>query len=107
MVMKPTLNSIPPILLLTIDSLDLVFDPILSFNFNDKIVNFKLRGLIYGGHGHFTCRFVDDSGVMWYNDGMVTGRMCRREQSLSEIVDRRSLNKCLNNKVVAVVYAVA
>jgi hypothetical protein len=31
---------------------------------------YRLRGMIYGGRNHFTCRIIDKHGQVWYFDGM-------------------------------------
>ncbi|KAJ6552778.1 hypothetical protein B0H19DRAFT_1072279 [Mycena capillaripes] len=31
-------------------------------------ITLKLRGIIYGGQGHFTCRYIEKSGEIWFHD---------------------------------------
>ena len=33
-----------------------------------------LKGLVYHGGYHFTCQIIDESGNIWFHDGMITGR---------------------------------
>jgi hypothetical protein len=35
---------------------------------------YHLRGLIYYAAEHFTMRFIARSGMIWYHDGLLTGR---------------------------------
>ena len=35
---------------------------------------YHLRGLIYNAAEHFTARFIARSGMVWYHDGLLTGR---------------------------------
>ncbi|TFK53510.1 hypothetical protein OE88DRAFT_1612593, partial [Heliocybe sulcata] len=44
---------------------------------------FYLRGIIYFGEYHFTSRFIDSAGDIWYNDGISTGRTCVKEGNIS------------------------
>jgi hypothetical protein len=45
----------------------------------------SVLGIIYGGQAHFTCRFIDSAGQLWYHDGMITGRECMNDGMLTEI----------------------
>ena len=59
----------------------------------------ELTAVIYFGSNHFSCRFVDDDGVVWYHDGIETGSMCTKDaNNLDEIEDMgttRGLQSCL------------
>ncbi len=35
---------------------------------------YKLKGIIYFGGAHFTSRIINQSGEVWYHDGIATGR---------------------------------
>ncbi|KAH8116497.1 hypothetical protein DFH11DRAFT_1214872 [Phellopilus nigrolimitatus] len=48
-------------------------------------VIYKLRGVIYLGGYHYTARFIDNQGGVWYNDGMQTGRECIFEGHVSTL----------------------
>ncbi|KAK0429816.1 hypothetical protein EV421DRAFT_1722703 [Armillaria borealis] len=37
-------------------------------------VHYKIVGVMYYGHSHFTSRFVDEQRRVWYNDGIQLGR---------------------------------
>ncbi|KAJ7934892.1 hypothetical protein B0H13DRAFT_1591282, partial [Mycena leptocephala] len=60
----------------------------------------RLRGIIYGGQGHFTCRFIDKAGDIWFHDGMVTGRNCLPEINIRRVADRLSLQKYKRTRLV-------
>ncbi|KAJ7633729.1 hypothetical protein B0H17DRAFT_961649 [Mycena rosella] len=64
----------------------------------------KLRGVIYGGQGHFTSRIIDRAGNMWFHDGISTGRQCMSEGVLILTSDLMSLQSCGQKNAVAVVY---
>ncbi|KAJ7152407.1 hypothetical protein C8R46DRAFT_820871, partial [Mycena filopes] len=65
----------------------------------------KLRGIIYGGQGHFTCRYIDRDGGMWFHDGITTGRRCQPEVNVSAVTRLLDLHRCGEKRAVAVVYA--
>lgn len=46
-----------------------------STGFIDSMVSYGMVGAIYYGGHHFTVRYVDDNHNMWYNDGIVHGRL--------------------------------
>ncbi|KAJ6453680.1 hypothetical protein C8R47DRAFT_984495 [Mycena vitilis] len=64
----------------------------------------ELRGIVYGGGGHFTCRFVGRDGRLWYHDGIVTGRSCIEEGNLAEIPPAE-LMRTRNKVAVLLIYA--
>ena len=46
---------------------------------------YRLRGIIYFGHHHFTSRFVSHHEVVWYHDGLVTGSSLINEGTLESV----------------------
>ena len=50
-------------------------------------VTYRLRGLIYWDHAHFTCRMVGKGNEVYYNDGINTGHTCIPEGPLGDIQD--------------------
>ncbi|KAJ7488887.1 hypothetical protein FB451DRAFT_1521657 [Mycena latifolia] len=105
MVMLPRLNTVPPILLIDINNDRLKCDKELGFNCDNSLVKLRLRGIIYGGQSHFTCRFIDKDSNVWFQDGISTGRRCVRETNLTDVEDMTVLQKCGRKKAVAVIYA--
>ncbi|KAJ7161114.1 hypothetical protein C8R46DRAFT_905054 [Mycena filopes] len=105
MIMRTSINSLPPILVLDITHEKLIFDRELIFDVNGVQARMRLRGIIYGGQGHFTCRFVDRSGGLWFHDGITTGRRCLQEVNLSAITRLLDLQRCGEKTAVAVIYA--
>ena len=51
--------------------------------------NYSLKGLIYLGSFHFTCRIIDKTGRVWYHDGIRTGKHCQFEGKLSEFTAKK------------------
>ncbi|KAI0090052.1 hypothetical protein BDY19DRAFT_870617, partial [Irpex rosettiformis] len=46
---------------------------------------YRLAGIIYFGDFHFTCRIIDNEGMIWYNDGIQTGSQSRYESHINNI----------------------
>ncbi|KAF8069903.1 hypothetical protein FPV67DRAFT_1412876, partial [Lyophyllum atratum] len=46
-----------------------------------------LRGVVYYGEHHFTCRYLDEYGSVWFHDGLATGRhlICETDPSSVEL----------------------
>ncbi|KAJ7015742.1 hypothetical protein C8F04DRAFT_985019 [Mycena alexandri] len=65
----------------------------------------KLRGIIYAGQAHFTCRYIERDGTMWFHDGITTGRNCLEEVKLQSLPDKLILHRCGEKRVTAVIYA--
>ena len=47
--------------------------------------SYSLRGVIYYGQHHFTCRFISRRGVVWYHNGIATGSSLVNEGFLSSV----------------------
>ena len=74
----------------------------------DRLVTFPMAGeqhvweltaVIYLGNNHFSSRFIDDDGFVWYHDGIETGSVCTKDaESMDEIGSfstTRGLRACL------------
>ncbi|EIW58457.1 uncharacterized protein TRAVEDRAFT_124747 [Trametes versicolor FP-101664 SS1] len=81
-------DKVPPIVCAELypqgHPMHLDIDRELMLNVNGRLCKWSVRGLIYWGADHFTCRFVDLEGQVWYHDGISTGRNCARESSLAD-----------------------
>ena len=58
---------------------------------------------MYSGHEHFTCRVIDHSSSVWFNDGIINRRMCKLEELFDEI-DQDFLGKAKAKKLSMIVY---
>ncbi|KAJ6522930.1 hypothetical protein DFH09DRAFT_938153 [Mycena vulgaris] len=105
MFMIPKLTDVPGIMLIDINHDRLSFSDQLGFDSAGVMVKLNLRGIIYGGQNHFTCRFIDSNGTVWFHDGISTGRTCIRDASLEGRYDPMALHKCGEKLAVAVIYA--
>ncbi|KAJ7039969.1 hypothetical protein C8F04DRAFT_948942 [Mycena alexandri] len=107
MQMTVSFTDIPSLLVVSLDDPRLVIDPMLHFDKEGVLNCLKLRGVIYGGHGHFTSRYVSHNGAIWYHDGITTGRQCRLEGNITHVNDMSVLSSCGDNRALAVLYALA
>ncbi|KAJ7662638.1 hypothetical protein DFH06DRAFT_987244 [Mycena polygramma] len=105
MTMNVTINEVPPVMIISMDHPRLVIDPMIHFDCRGELTCMKLRGIIYLGHAHFTCRMITKTGAIWFHDGIATGRRCRLEGNLTHVVDFTDLSESMGNRVVAVIYA--
>ncbi|KAJ6514262.1 hypothetical protein C8R47DRAFT_962284 [Mycena vitilis] len=103
--MATTLRDVPPIMIFDLIHDKLLFDEVLTFDLQGVPANLRLRGIIYGGQSHFTCRLIGKNGTMWFHDGITTAKDCIREVNIRSVHDRLSLHKCGEKKAVALVYA--
>ncbi|KAJ7022367.1 hypothetical protein C8F04DRAFT_971599 [Mycena alexandri] len=99
------IDSVSPLMIFSIDHARLKFNEYIIFDCNNLPVRLRLRGIIYGGQAHFTSRFVDKEGVMWFHDGITTASRCLEEVGYRSILDLLSLQRCGDKHAVAVVYA--
>ncbi|KAJ6562187.1 hypothetical protein B0H19DRAFT_1068860 [Mycena capillaripes] len=103
--MNVTLRDVPSIMLIDINHGKLIFDEELTFNLSGTPVILKLRGIIYGGQGHFTCRLIGRDGSMWFHDGITTGSNCIQEGNIRSLDDKLVLHSCGEKRVECVIYA--
>ncbi|KAJ7111411.1 hypothetical protein C8R44DRAFT_633095 [Mycena epipterygia] len=99
------IREVPPIMILDINHPKINFSEVVVFDCTGVLVKMYLRGIIYGGQGHFTCRFFEMSGTMWFHDGITTGAHCRMEGTLKDVADLHLLHRCGEKLAVAMVYA--
>ncbi|KAL1711884.1 hypothetical protein EV715DRAFT_214688 [Schizophyllum commune] len=72
----------PDILCLDRTQAQLVISP--SISYNGAVMN--LRGVIYSGQNHFTCRVIDKDGCIYRHDGMINGGECEKEAVVSRVL---------------------
>ncbi|KAJ7171049.1 hypothetical protein C8R46DRAFT_895673 [Mycena filopes] len=105
--MNSTITTVPPLVMISLDDPRFVFDRFIQFDQEGTLVRLALRGVVYGGQGHFTCRFIDEWGTVWFNDGISTGSSCVRQGNLSDEHSQRELARCGAKAAVALIYALA
>jgi hypothetical protein len=71
---------------------------------NARSTVLHLRGLIYLGGFHYTCRIIDHSGNIWFHDGMTTGNKCNAEGKMGSI-SQPNLYVCGNKNLCLAIYA--
>ncbi|KAJ6511818.1 hypothetical protein DFH09DRAFT_941651 [Mycena vulgaris] len=103
--MIPKLTDVPGIVLIDINHNRLSFNDQLRFNSAGVMVKLNLRGILCRGQNHFTCRFIDSSGTVWFHNGISTGRACIRDASFEGRYDQMALHKYGEKLAVAVIYA--
>ncbi|KAJ7882960.1 hypothetical protein B0H14DRAFT_2339751 [Mycena olivaceomarginata] len=104
--MRTTLHNVPNLILVFLDSQNLLFDRVLTFIVGQRSVRLYLRGIIYGGFNHFTCRVIQLDGWVWFHDGITTGRSTVRDFHYDDIVRKLDLHTCRERRAIAVIYAV-
>jgi Helitron helicase-like domain at N-terminus/PIF1-like helicase len=65
---------------------------------NNKDTVLPLKGIVYSGNFHFTCRIVSDKNV-WFHDGMTTKSTCQKEGHITDFTDKKLM---MYNNTVAV-----
>jgi hypothetical protein len=83
----------PPILAFDISNgLVLSINSILWILCNGTRVRYVLRGVIYFDNQHFTERVVTSSGMVWFHDGIFTGRsLVYESQGLTPITTKKAV----------------
>ncbi|KAJ7621565.1 hypothetical protein DFH06DRAFT_1009914 [Mycena polygramma] len=104
---RTTMSELPSLLLLTMNTTEIVLNDTISFNLHEEVMTLRLRGLIYHSaeNLHFTSVLVDKEGEMWYHDGMTTRRVCTHLTNIKGVADRRVLHWKDGQRLGAVIYA--
>ena len=50
---------------------------------NDEMRVWSLRSVMYRADHHYTSRYIDVNSLVWFHDGISTGRCCTAEPRLS------------------------
>ncbi|KAJ6474037.1 hypothetical protein C8R47DRAFT_987091 [Mycena vitilis] len=103
--MDTAVRDVPALILIDINHSKLVFNDLLTFEVQGAPVNMRLRGIVYGGQGHFTSRLISKHGDMWFHDGITTGKDCVSEVNFHALEDKLVLHNCGEKKAVCVIYA--
>jgi len=69
-----------------------------------RATTLHLKGLVYHGDYHFTCRMIDESGNIWFHDGMTTRKNTLQEGKFGS-VSQPNLKECRNKQLCLVIYA--
>ena len=95
-------HSVPSVLGLELplqDSCEVRIDHVLTFTMGNDVHVWSLAGVVYYGHSHFTCRFLDKDGCVWYHDGITTGPLCTKDANDVETIEdwssTRGFRACL------------
>ena len=82
-------------------------DPGIKVKWEHKILfneqQYRLCGLIYLGHFHFTARIVQNDGSVWYHDGIRTGNKCAYEGHIDSMTTRK-LSNAHNKACIMAIY---
>ena len=68
-----------------------------------RATTLHLKGLVYHGDYHFTSRIIDNSGNIWFHDGMTTGKIALKEGKFGS-VSQPNLKECRNKQLCLVLY---
>ena len=70
---------------------------------NNVQVVYILRGIIYFGDNHYTCRIVNEDGLVWYHDGIATQNSVIFEGRLGDAT--LDLKKCRGKIASSAIYS--
>jgi len=80
----------------------IILDHVLRVVINENdCITYHLRGVIYHGNNHFTCRVVSPLELVWFHDGLVTGSTMVLDGNLSSQID---LYTCREKSATVAVY---
>jgi hypothetical protein len=102
--MRSRMLNVPYLMILSIDGGQFEYNRALQFDCNGIQKVLVLRGVIYQGGAHFTCRIITSSGGIWYHDGMTTGSQCVHEGEMNDI-QPEFLRSAQDRVAVALIYA--
>ena len=62
-----------------------------------------LKGLVYHGDYHLASRIIDNSGNIWFHDGMTTGKIALKEGKFGS-ASQPNLKECRNKQLCLAIY---
>ena len=68
---------------------------------------YRLCGFIYYGSNHFTSRVVTPAGEVWFNDGLVDGKLYHYENKLENMQPRDIAKATDGRTLVSALYVKA
>jgi hypothetical protein len=76
----------PQILAYPVSGVNMTVNHTLAVPVEGQLHQYCLRGVIYHGSNHFTTRFISSAGLVWFHDGIATGRSMEYEGMLDDVV---------------------
>ncbi|KAF8220988.1 hypothetical protein L208DRAFT_1330708 [Tricholoma matsutake] len=64
---------------------------------------YKLRGVVYHLHDHFTSCFITETGTVWYHDGMSTGQQMEQEGNYVNMINFQT---CWSHLATCAIYII-
>ena len=81
----------------------IIIDHTLIISHRTSRFEYKLKGGIYFGNNHFTCRLIDNNEMIWFHDGIATGSACQKVMRLMDIPSSQWWNTCGSDKTLSYV----
>ncbi|PBK92579.1 hypothetical protein ARMGADRAFT_930353 [Armillaria gallica] len=69
----------PPLLNVAVTFTTVLPDLNINIEVNGTAMLYCLSGIVYYGNRHFTARFIELDGSVWFNNGIVQARGAHRE----------------------------
>ena len=92
----------PPIIILDVSSANAVQpDHLVYIRVQNEACQYKLRGIVYFGGGHYVTRVISSDNHVWYHDGIETGRSMRYDGS----IENCNLDLCRGRSPVIYLYS--
>ncbi|KAI9061414.1 hypothetical protein FKP32DRAFT_1543130, partial [Trametes sanguinea] len=78
---RTTVLEAPPLLFLDVGTVSSNIRPdcVLQLPTMAEPAVYNLRGIVYHGYEHFTSRYIDRNGTVWFHDGASSGQFCIKE----------------------------
>ena len=99
-----TYNELPKLLILKYPYTKIKTSHKIKIKINNTNTLLYLKGIVYYGGNHFTCRIISKDGKIWFNDGITTGGRSIEEGHLSTMSDK-NLRRCKGKDLALTVYA--
>jgi PIF1-like helicase len=102
LLLSTTFRHIPYLLAVDLSGQRLIIDTSVTISQVDGgPINYMLAGVMYYGANHFTSRIVESSQLVWFHDGVETGRYMEYEGTIDSL---GSLSHCRGKSATAAIY---
>ena len=91
-----------PFMALDFANQDLQINHTFHIEINNQECVYKLHGIVYYGDSHFTACVISNNDMVWYHDGIATGRSLSYEGTFQNF--NRPLKTCGSKEAVIIIY---
>ena len=97
-------THILPLIALDFCTQQIQIDHTITVRIDELEVGYILSGVMYYGNSHFTSRIIQANRMVWFHDGIATGKKMTYEGKLDNLNNNLDLTRCGSKTAVGAIY---